>query len=69
MIVSQAVVQERAAVLSGAGPLSGCHGEQADGGIIADRQQGSWNHAAALGGPFVVLPQQDGAVEPGDGGA
>lgn len=69
MIVFRAMVQERAAVLSGAGPLSDCHGEQADSGIIVDRHQGPSDHAAALDSPFVVLLKQDGADEPGEGGA
>ena len=49
--------------------MSGGHGGQADDGIIADRRDCFQRHVAgALHGPFVVLFEEDGAGQPGDGG-
>ena len=48
-------------------PFSGCHGGQADGGIIADGGERLKAHVAALDGPLVVLLQQDGPDQAGDG--
>jgi hypothetical protein len=56
--------------LSGGGwpDQSGCHGGQADNGIIAQWGDGFQCHVAgALHCPFVVLFEQDGADEAGDG--
>ena len=48
---------------------SGGHGWQLDDGIIAERGDGFQGHVAgALDGPFIVLFQQDGPDEAGDGG-
>ena len=49
--------------------LSGGHGGQLDDGIVAQRRDGFQRHVAgALHRPFIVLLQQDGTDEPGDGG-
>jgi hypothetical protein len=48
--------------------LSGCHGRQADDGIIADGRDGFLRHVTrTLDRPFVVLFEQDGADETPDG--
>ena len=48
---------------------AGCHGGQADEGIIAQGCDGFQGHVAgALDGPLVVLLEQDGADEADDGG-
>ena len=47
---------------------SGCHGGEADDGIIAQECDGFQGHVAgSLNGPFVVLLEQDGAHEADDG--
>jgi hypothetical protein len=69
-VVFLGVVQEHGAdgALGGLSiRVSGCHGEQFDGGIIADRHECLRRHAATLDGPFVVLLQQERTDEPGDG--
>ena len=51
------------------GRLSGRHGRQADESIVADGGHRFQRHVAcALDGPFIVLFEQDGADEAGDGG-
>ena len=46
-----------------------CHWRQADDGIIGDGGDGLKGHiAGALDGPLVVLLEEDGADEAGDGG-
>ena len=48
---------------------SGCHSRQSDDGSIAQRSDGFQAHVAgALDGPFIVLFQQQGADQAGDGG-
>jgi len=49
--------------------VSGCDGWQADGGIIAQGCDGFQAHVGgALHGPLIVLFEQQGPDEPGDGG-
>ena len=49
--------------------LSGRQGGQADGGIIAERRDGFQRHVAgALNGPLVILLEQQGADQSGNGG-
>ena len=58
-----------AVLLGGLAAVSGCHGWQADDGIIAQGRDGFQGHVAgALDGPFIVLLEQDGADEADDGG-
>ena len=61
--MSQRVVYQRSRGSPGRGglPVSGCHGGQADGGIIADGREGLKTHVAALHRPLVVLLKRDGA--------
>ncbi len=70
-IVSRGVVQELCALRGirrfGPGRSDG-HGWQLDRNIVAHRRDGFEGHVAgSLDGPLVVLFQQDGADEAGDG--
>ena len=58
------------ALSGGVGPaVSGGHGGQRDEGIVAQRRDRFQGHVAgSLHRPFVVLLQQDGADQAGDGG-